>query len=78
MTSWRGRIETLLVAEATGTLSDAESAELESLLVAHPDIDRYAFQRPAAAVFLAVGDVSAAIPDNLRSRIMARAGRPLE
>jgi anti-sigma factor RsiW len=71
MRSAQARIETLLVAEATGTLSKAESAELEALLASHPDVDRYAFQRTAAAVFLVAADPSAAMPGHLRARIVA-------
>jgi anti-sigma factor RsiW len=76
--SFRGRIDALLVAEATSILSDAEERELEDLLAAHPEVDRYAYQRPAAAVFLAVGAASAAgMPVGLRSRILAAAERSL-
>jgi len=55
MTTAHERIDALLVDEATGNLDDAGKAELEALLAEHRDIDRFAFERAAAAVFLAVG-----------------------
>ena len=77
--SLRRRIDALLLAEATSVLSDAESQELENLLAANPGIDRYAFARPAAAVFLAAGASSThAMPSALRSKILAAAEGSLE
>lgn len=49
------RIDALLVEEATGNLDDTGRAELEALLAEHQDVDRYAFESAAAAVFLAAG-----------------------
>jgi len=73
MSAGQTRLEMLLVSEATGALSDAESAELDVLLASYPDVDRYAFQVAAAAVFLAAGDAFATMPGNLRARIVADA-----
>jgi anti-sigma factor RsiW len=75
MSAAQTRLETLLAAEATGALSKAESAELDALLASHPDVDRYAFQHVAAAVFLASGDALATMPGNLRARIVADSER---
>lgn len=53
MTARRDRLDALLVDEATGSLSESERIELDQLLAEHSDVDRYAFERAAAAVFLA-------------------------
>lgn len=79
MTNSRERAQALLVLEATGSLSPGESTELEALLLAHPDIDRYAFARPAAAVFLAsAASPSQPMPASLYSRVIAAAERSPE
>lgn len=76
MTSQRERIEALLVDEATEGLNAADSMELESLLAAHPDVDRYAFQRVAATVFLAAcGPPTEAMPASLKAKLASQAER---
>lgn len=76
---WRERMEELLVAEATESLSREDRAELETLLEAHPDTDRYLFQRAAGAVFLSVAnDLSAAVPADLYERLLANSEELLE
>jgi hypothetical protein len=67
------RIEELLVDEATEGLSVEAERELESLLEAHPDVDRYAFQRAAALAYLgaAAGVSGERMPQGLGDRILA-------
>lgn len=78
MTSPRKRIESLLLEEATGRLSEAELLELEVLLRDHPDVDRGAYERSAATVFLAAAASSAeAMPASLYSRILSDGERVL-
>lgn len=69
MTTTRERLDVLLVDEATDCLTDATRAELETLLAGHPDVDRYAFERTAAAVFLAVAGAAEELPAALGSRL---------
>ena len=71
--SWRSeRMETLLVDEATGNLSVDETRELDALLSEDPEIDRYAFERVASAVFLAgSAQLDAAMPDELIRKLIA-------
>jgi hypothetical protein len=70
MTTSRERIDALLVDEATDSLTATTRAELRALLAAHPDVDRYVFERAAAAVFLAVGAAQAEkMPAMLRSKL---------
>lgn len=71
MSASREKVETLLVAEATEGLAPGEAGELEALLAEHPDIDRYGFERAAAAVFLAAAVPSvAAMPGDLYQQII--------
>ena len=78
MTRSRKSLDELLVAEATDRLSDAERAELEALLAEHPDVDRHAFERAAAAVFLAVGAAqSEPLPASLGAKLARAAGQLL-
>jgi len=75
----RLRLDELLVAEATDTLSVAEEKELSRLLAEHSDVDRSSFQRVVAAVFLAAGSALAdPLPSGLRTRILENAGRELD
>ena len=70
MTDRSERIELLLIDEATDKLSDADKAELEALLTEHPEVDRHAYERVAAAVFLSVGAAgNERMPDSLKSRL---------
>lgn len=79
MTSPLERINALLVDEATDCLDDKARAELEELLFGHPDVDRYAFERAASAVFLAVGMPDGEeLPPALRSRLAADAEKTLD
>lgn len=65
------RIAELLVREAIHGLSDSERSELESLLGVDTDVDRYAFQRATAGVFLAVAAASAEqMPFTLKSKLL--------
>ncbi|MGD8339850.1 MAG: hypothetical protein PVH89_03660 [Gammaproteobacteria bacterium] len=68
----RERIEALLVDEATGKLSAEERRELKELLRESPGVDRYAFERAAAAVFLSgLAAPAKLMPDDLSARIIA-------
>ena len=70
------RLETLLVEEALGRLADTDRAELDVLLAENPEIDRYAFERTAAAVFLAVVPVAdTKLPSALYSQLQASGER---
>lgn len=72
MTPPRERVEALLADEATVGLDAASSIELEYLLAAHADVDRYALERTVAAVFLAVGAAKTEpMPASLRAKLMA-------
>jgi len=76
MTTPRERLEALLADEATDRLSAPARAELRALLAEHTDVDRYAFERAAAAVFLAVGAARAEnMPANLGSKLALDAER---
>ena len=78
MTTPRDRIDALLVDEATGNLEDAGRTELDALLGEHPSVDRYAFERAAATVFLAIGGVGGGrMPAALRSKLADDAERLL-
>ena len=71
MTAWRARVEDLLVAEATDSLSQAEALELETLLREHPETDRHSFELAAGSVFLAAAEYrSEAIPSDLYTRLL--------
>lgn len=52
MASRRHDIEALLVDQLIDGLDERESGELESLLAENREVDRYAFERTAAALFL--------------------------
>jgi hypothetical protein len=66
------RIEALLVDEATGNLSAEERLELDRLLREEEYFDRYAFERAAAAVFLAgAGSTSQSMPAGLTAKVVA-------
>ena len=65
------RLEELLVDEATAGLSPAGQEELDRLLTAHPDVDRYAFQRAVAIAFVATASPVPEMPESLRTRILA-------
>lgn len=71
-------IEALLVAEATEGLGAEDQARLAALLAEHPDTDRYAFERAAAAVFMVACDMSEALPAGLGSRLMLDARSTLD
>ncbi len=78
MTTPRERIDALLVDEATDGLDAAARAELDALLTEHPDVDRYAFERAAAAVFLAAGaGLEEPMPTELSSKLTVDAERVL-
>jgi hypothetical protein len=70
------RITGLLADRATQGLSAEESAELVALLAGHPEVDKDAFDRAAAALDLAllVGEYEP-LPDDVRSRADRRALR---
>jgi len=70
MTAQRRQIDELLVKRATEGLSPAEEVQLDYLLARHPDIDRDAFERAAATVFLAAcAEPAARMPEGLRDRL---------
>jgi hypothetical protein len=71
MTDRRKRLESLLIDEATDNLTDATRAELDVLLREHPEVDRHAFERVAAAVFLSIGAAGQdeKMPASLKSRL---------
>jgi anti-sigma factor RsiW len=70
------RIEALLVDEAIGDISAEERLELDRLLREHEDVDRYAFERAAAAVFLAgAGSPSQSMPVDLTAKLVAAGER---
>jgi len=72
MTKERDRIDALLVEEATAGLGNEQQKELERLLAAHADVDRYAFERAAALVFLSsYNKDTTSMPQDLYSRIVA-------
>jgi hypothetical protein len=74
MTTEREPRDALLVDAATEGLDAAASMELESLLARHPDVDRYAFERAAAAVFLAAcGTPTEQMPASLKSKLAMNA-----
>ncbi len=77
--SWRRkRMEALLVDEATGNLSAEEMRELERLLQQHSSVDRYAFERVAAAVVLAgAARPDDQMPEHLTRRIVDAAEKLL-
>lgn len=62
------RLEELLVARATQGLDAAETAELERLLAADPDVDAGGYDRAAAAICLAVLGGSR-MPGHLQARL---------
>lgn len=69
----RRRLEELLAQRATEKLSREAEDELGSLLDAFPDADAEAFDRVAAAVWLAAMPVPEAMPARLRERIVRTA-----
>jgi anti-sigma factor RsiW len=78
MTTPRERIDALLVDEVTDGLDATARAELEALLAEHPDVDRYGFERVAAAVFLTAGaTLHERMPATLRSKLTVAAERAL-
>ena len=79
MTNSLDRIEELLVDEATEGLPAEADRELETLLRAHPEVDRYAFQRAAALTWLSVaGPVVEEMPKGLDARILAAGEKLLQ
>ena len=76
MSASRDRLELLLVEEATGSLTKRDRAELDALLVEYPDVDRYAFERAAASVFLAAArPTNVPLPKALYRQIQATSER---
>lgn len=71
MTDRSERLESLLIDEATDNLTDASRTELEALLTEHPEVDRHAFERVAAAIFLSIGATGQEeqMPASLKSRL---------
>lgn len=70
------RLHDLLADLATGGLSPAKEAELDTLLGAAADAEKEAWELAAAAADLALGDASAEpIPEALRQRVSADARR---
>ena len=63
------RLDDLLLARATEGLDAAESAELEALLAAAPDVDAEGYELAAASVCLAVLGRVGAMPSGLRARL---------
>jgi hypothetical protein len=69
----RLKLDELLLKRALGSLTAAEDAELERLCAAHPDCDSEAYERAAAAVWLAALDTRRAMPDTLRAKLERQA-----
>jgi len=69
----RQRLDQLLLARATASLSADDSAELARLLAAHGGVDEEVYERAAAAVCLAALDTSEAMPSRLRSKLERQA-----
>jgi hypothetical protein len=69
----REMLEDLLVQRATEALDAAAETELATLLAEFPGTDALAYERAAAAVWLAAGPVRAAMPKALEERILAGA-----
>jgi hypothetical protein len=69
----RLKLDELLLARATGSLTSAETAELERLCAAHPDFDTDLYERAAAVVCLATLDTTEALPEGLRSKLERQA-----
>ncbi|HUO66787.1 MAG TPA: hypothetical protein VMV37_04575 [Gammaproteobacteria bacterium] len=67
------RLDDLLLARATTGLADAEAAELDGLVAAHPEVDADAYERAAAVVCLATLDSSIGLPSRLRRALEERA-----
>jgi hypothetical protein len=63
------RIDALLLARTTETLSHAEAEELARLLAKHPDVEADVYERAAAAVCLAALDTRAPLPAALRAKL---------
>ena len=62
------RLAELLVQEVTDGLSTNERAELDRLLAAHPDAERDALERTAAALLIAGTEIEP-LPPDLRARL---------
>jgi anti-sigma-K factor RskA len=75
----RDRLLDLLAARAVEGLDAGSAAELESLLLLHPDVDATMFDRAAAAAWIAAPAPAQPLPDTLRNRILLGApqGEPL-
>jgi hypothetical protein len=69
------RLADLLAQEATEGLGATEKAELERLLAAHPEADREAFERVAAALMLAGELDTEPLPAGLRGRLVEQGER---
>jgi hypothetical protein len=67
------QLESLLIQRATERLDDATASELRQLLEAFPETDASAFDRAAAAVWLAATPVEETMPAELRESILRRA-----
>jgi hypothetical protein len=79
MTAVRRQIDELLVRRATEGLSPQEEVQLDVLLARHPQIDRDAFERAAATVFLAAcAEPSARMPEGVRARLRGAAASMLK
>ena len=73
MRDTRLKLEELLLARATRSLTSAETAELEQLRAAHPDFDTNVYEHAAAVVCLATLDTTEALPEALRSKLERQA-----
>lgn len=67
------RLDELLLARATVGLDATDTAELDALLAAYPDVDADAYERAAAIVCLASLDTRTALPQGLQVELERRA-----
>jgi hypothetical protein len=69
------RLDDLLLSRATEGLGVEEEAALRELLAAHPDVDEHAYDRAAAAVWLAALTHIDPMPESVKRAVAARAKR---
>lgn len=74
MSEHRHQLESLLIDELIDGLNEPATRELESMLLQDAGIDRHAFERTAAALFLAANTASTeSMPSALGERLLADA-----
>jgi hypothetical protein len=68
-------LDELLLRRATEGLSRVETARLDELLAAHPDVDDFGYDLAAAAVLLGALSQTEPMPEHVKQRIAAGARR---